>query len=124
MGATASIYAEYQEEGLLRLERAHPDHVPLAAALMHGLRSETCGLLSAGREDYTAAAYLAELSWKEVRLSSCPGRRIYERIDVRFTLPTGEFNVHGFICETTLFKSSINDLRLAHFAAILWRRRW
>lgn len=60
VGATASIYAEYLECGLLRLERADPDHVRLATALMHGLRSETGGLLNAGRADYTAAAYLTE----------------------------------------------------------------
>jgi nanoRNase/pAp phosphatase (c-di-AMP/oligoRNAs hydrolase) len=58
--ATAAIYAEYMEGGLLRLERSEPDHVRLATALMHGLRSETCGLFGARREDYRAAAYLAE----------------------------------------------------------------
>ncbi|HEX8501295.1 MAG TPA: hypothetical protein VF659_12005 [Pyrinomonadaceae bacterium] len=60
VGAAASIYAEYMEGGLLRLEPADPDHARLATALMHGLRSETCGLLTAGRPDYAAAAYLAE----------------------------------------------------------------
>jgi nanoRNase/pAp phosphatase (c-di-AMP/oligoRNAs hydrolase) len=60
VGATAAIYAEYLEAGLLPLERGDADHARLATALMHGLRSETSGLLHAGRADYQAAAYLSE----------------------------------------------------------------
>ncbi len=58
--ATASIYTEYLESGLLPLERANADHERLATALMHGIRSETGGLIRAGRADFLAAAYLAE----------------------------------------------------------------
>lgn len=60
VGATATIYAEYLKSGLLTLERADANHVRLATALMHGIRSETSGLLNARREDYWAAAYLSE----------------------------------------------------------------
>ncbi|HYE65750.1 MAG TPA: bifunctional oligoribonuclease/PAP phosphatase NrnA [Pyrinomonadaceae bacterium] len=60
IGATATIYTQYLESGLLKLERSDPGHVRLATALMHGIRSETAGLLSALREDFMAAAYLAE----------------------------------------------------------------
>ena len=60
VGATATIYAEYMESGLLRLERADTSHVRLATALMHGIRSETAGLRRARREDYLAAAYLSD----------------------------------------------------------------
>jgi len=58
--ATASIFAEYLEAGLIRLERSNADHVRLATALMHGIRSETSGLLYAKKEDFTAAAFLAD----------------------------------------------------------------
>lgn len=58
--ATATIYTEYIESGLLRLDRMDPDHVRLATALMHGIRSETNGLVRAERADFLAAGYLAE----------------------------------------------------------------
>jgi nanoRNase/pAp phosphatase (c-di-AMP/oligoRNAs hydrolase) len=59
IGATATIYTEYVRHGLLNLSRNNPHHVRLATALMHGLRSETDGLIQAGFEDLEAAAYLA-----------------------------------------------------------------
>jgi len=59
IGATATIYTEYLRHGLLSLSRANPHHVRLATALMHGLRSETIGLIQAGVEDFEAATYLA-----------------------------------------------------------------
>lgn len=58
--ATATIYTEYLEAGLLRLEHGNPDHERLATALMHGLRSETKGLVRADRDDFYAAGYLIE----------------------------------------------------------------
>jgi nanoRNase/pAp phosphatase (c-di-AMP/oligoRNAs hydrolase) len=60
VGATATIYTEYLQSGLMPLEQADEDHARLATALMHGLRSETAGMIHAGHEDYLAAAYLAE----------------------------------------------------------------
>lgn len=61
IGATATIYTEYLRNGLLTLSRSNPQHVRLATALMHGLRSETDGLILAGAEDFNAATYLAPL---------------------------------------------------------------
>lgn len=58
--ATATIYTEYLEHGLLELERGDEDHIRLATALMHGLRSETGGLIRGERADFHAAAYLAD----------------------------------------------------------------
>jgi nanoRNase/pAp phosphatase (c-di-AMP/oligoRNAs hydrolase) len=57
-GATATIYTEYLREGLLNLNRSDPHHVRLATALMHGLRSETGGLVQARLDDMEAATYL------------------------------------------------------------------
>jgi nanoRNase/pAp phosphatase (c-di-AMP/oligoRNAs hydrolase) len=58
IGATATIYTEYLRNGLLTLSRSNPHHVRLATALMHGLRSETDGLIQASAEDMEAATYL------------------------------------------------------------------
>jgi nanoRNase/pAp phosphatase (c-di-AMP/oligoRNAs hydrolase) len=58
IGATATIYTEYMRDGLLDLNRSNASHVRLATALMHGLRSETDGLIHAGAEDMEAATFL------------------------------------------------------------------
>lgn len=58
--ATATIYTEYLEAGLLRLEHGNLEHERLATALMHGIRSETKGLVRADHADFFAAGYLIE----------------------------------------------------------------
>lgn len=58
VGATATIYTEYLREGLLELDASKASHIRLATALMHGLRSETHGLVRARAEELEAAAYL------------------------------------------------------------------
>ena len=59
IGATATIYTEYIQEGLLTLDRSNPDHVKCATALMHGLRSETNDLTRAKEDEFLAAAFLS-----------------------------------------------------------------
>jgi nanoRNase/pAp phosphatase (c-di-AMP/oligoRNAs hydrolase) len=59
IGATATIYAEYIQEGLLTLDRSHPDHIKCATALMHGIRSETNELIRAKEDEFLAAAFLS-----------------------------------------------------------------
>jgi nanoRNase/pAp phosphatase (c-di-AMP/oligoRNAs hydrolase) len=60
IGATATIYTEYIQEGLLTLDRSNPDHVKCATALMHGLRSETNDLIRAKEDEFLAAAFLSQ----------------------------------------------------------------
>ncbi|GAB4285207.1 MAG: bifunctional oligoribonuclease/PAP phosphatase NrnA [Candidatus Rifleibacteriota bacterium] len=59
VGATATIYADYFEEGLLNLEKSKKEHVMVATALMHGIRTDTVGFVTAGPEDFRAASYLS-----------------------------------------------------------------
>ncbi len=58
-GATATIYADYLEQGLLALDKSHKEHVVAATALMHGLITDTAGFVRAGEADFHAAAYLS-----------------------------------------------------------------
>src|SRR5438876_266419 len=58
--ATATIYVEYLQQGLLPLDRSDPDHLRLATALMHGIRSETLGMIRAERPDLLASAYVSD----------------------------------------------------------------
>ena len=62
IGATATIYTEYIREGLLELNKSDPTHVKLATALMHGIRSETSGLIRARAEELEAASYLSRIA--------------------------------------------------------------
>jgi nanoRNase/pAp phosphatase (c-di-AMP/oligoRNAs hydrolase) len=62
IGATATIYTEYIREGLLELNKSDPQHVKLATALMHGIRSETSGLIRAHAEELEAASFLSRVA--------------------------------------------------------------
>jgi nanoRNase/pAp phosphatase (c-di-AMP/oligoRNAs hydrolase) len=59
VGATATIYAEYLERGLLELDKSQRDHVVAATALMHGLLTDTSGFIRASAEDFHAASFLS-----------------------------------------------------------------
>ncbi|MBU7583919.1 MAG: bifunctional oligoribonuclease/PAP phosphatase NrnA [Nostoc sp. TH1S01] len=57
--ATATIFTQYLQAGLLALDSSISQHVKCATALMHGLRSDTNRLMQAQEEDFMAAAYLS-----------------------------------------------------------------
>lgn len=57
--ATATIFTQYLQIGLLTLDSSNSEHVKCATALMHGLRSDTNCLRQAKEEDFLAAAYLS-----------------------------------------------------------------
>ncbi|MDZ8109879.1 MAG: bifunctional oligoribonuclease/PAP phosphatase NrnA [Nostoc sp. DedQUE12a] len=57
--ATATIFTQYLQAGLLALDSSINQHVKCATALMHGLRSDTNRLMQAQEEDFMAAAYLS-----------------------------------------------------------------
>lgn len=57
--ATATIFTQYLQAGLLNLDSSLAVHVKCATALMHGLRSDTNRLMQAQEEDFMAAAYLS-----------------------------------------------------------------
>ncbi|MDF5714455.1 MAG: bifunctional oligoribonuclease/PAP phosphatase NrnA [Rhizonema sp. NSF051] len=57
--ATATIFTQYLQAGLLTLDSSIAQHVKCATALMHGLRSDTNRLMQAQEEDFMAAAYLS-----------------------------------------------------------------
>jgi nanoRNase/pAp phosphatase (c-di-AMP/oligoRNAs hydrolase) len=59
IGATATIYTEYIREGLLDLKKSEASHVKLATALIHGIRSETSGLIRGRAEELEAASFLS-----------------------------------------------------------------
>ncbi|MEA5620757.1 bifunctional oligoribonuclease/PAP phosphatase NrnA [Cronbergia sp. UHCC 0137] len=57
--ATATIFTQYLQAGLLSLDSSISQHVKCATALMHGLRSDTNRLMQAQEEDFMAAGYLS-----------------------------------------------------------------
>lgn len=58
-GSTATIYAEYLEQGILQLDKSRKEHVMAATALTHGIVTDTNGLTRACPEDFHAAAFLS-----------------------------------------------------------------
>ncbi len=58
-GATATMYTEYIQAGLLELDRSQREHVLTATALMHGLMTDTNQFIRASEQDFRAAAFLA-----------------------------------------------------------------
>jgi nanoRNase/pAp phosphatase (c-di-AMP/oligoRNAs hydrolase) len=59
VGATATIFADYFREELITLQRSNKEHVMVATALMHGLKTDTCGFIRASAEDFRAASFLS-----------------------------------------------------------------
>lgn len=57
--ATATIFTQYIQSGLLKFDTGNREHVKCATALMHGLRSDTNGLMHAQEEDFLAAGFLS-----------------------------------------------------------------
>ncbi|PSB45690.1 exopolyphosphatase-like protein [filamentous cyanobacterium Phorm 6] len=57
--ATATIFTEYLQAGMLAFDSNISQHVKCATALMHGLRSDTNALRQAQEEEFLAAAYLS-----------------------------------------------------------------
>lgn len=59
VGATATLYTEYIQAGLLELDRSRREHVAAATALMHGIMTDTHQFINAGERDFSAAAFLS-----------------------------------------------------------------
>ncbi|MDD2998403.1 MAG: bifunctional oligoribonuclease/PAP phosphatase NrnA [Candidatus Riflebacteria bacterium] len=57
-GATATIYTDYLREKIISLEKGSQEHIMMATALMHGLKTDTCGFVRANAEDFRAASFL------------------------------------------------------------------
>ncbi|HEY9699904.1 MAG TPA: bifunctional oligoribonuclease/PAP phosphatase NrnA [Trichocoleus sp.] len=57
--ATATIFTQYLQAGLLKLDGSNSEHVKCATALMHGIRSDTNRLMQAQEEDFLAAGFLS-----------------------------------------------------------------
>lgn len=82
VGATATIYAEYLQEGLLPLDAGDPTHVQLATALMHGIRTDTQGFLRAREEEFRAAAWLSAFVDLQLLTSILYVRRSRRAMDI------------------------------------------
>ena len=60
VGAAVSLYAEYMQQGLLKLDSGNERHVALATAMMHGIMTDTGGFIQAGHADFMAASFLSK----------------------------------------------------------------
>jgi len=58
-GSTATIYANYLQQGVIELDTAEKGHVTAATALLHGILTDTNGFARANPDDFQMAAYLS-----------------------------------------------------------------
>ncbi len=59
VGATATMFTQYIQGGMLSMESTNTEQTKLATALMHGIRTDTANLVNARAEDFAAAAFLS-----------------------------------------------------------------
>ncbi len=98
--ATATIFSQYLQAGLLTLDNSIGEHVKCATALMHGLRSETNHLMLAQEADFAAAAYLSryyDVQLLNAVLQSRRSKRVMDVIEraLKNRLIHNNFSVSG-----------------------------
>ncbi|ELR99669.1 bifunctional oligoribonuclease/PAP phosphatase NrnA [Gloeocapsa sp. PCC 73106] len=88
INATATIFTQYLQQGLLTLNKLNQKHVKCATALMHGIRTDTNQLLQAQEEDFLAMAYLSNYHdpqlFKAI-MQSARSRRVMDVIEKALT---------------------------------------
>jgi nanoRNase/pAp phosphatase (c-di-AMP/oligoRNAs hydrolase) len=101
VGAAATILTDYLRSGaVLHLDEDEQAHIHLATALVHGLRTETGGLVRAGSDELLAAAYLSRLMDPELLETVMRVQRSHGTMDVIETalsdrLVRGGFSLAG-----------------------------
>lgn len=80
--ATSTIFTQYLQAGLLKLDTNNQEHVKCATALMHGLRSDTNRLMHAQEEDFLAAAFLSRFYDAQLLNSVLQSSRSKQVMDV------------------------------------------
>jgi len=97
VGAAATIVTDYLRSGeVLTLEPDQQAHINLATALVHGLRTETGGLVRAGADELLAAAYLSRLMDPELLESIMRVQRSRGTMDVIETALSGRLVKGGY----------------------------
>lgn len=88
VGAAATILIDYIRSGeIMTLNPEKRDHVRLATALVHGLRSETSAFIRAGPEEFTACAFLSRYMDPQLLESVLRVQRSHATMDIiRITL--------------------------------------
>ena len=80
-GASATIYAEYLQQGGIELESSAPEYAALATALIHGIMTDTGEFTRAKPDDFHAAAFLSSYSDAELLeeiMSQARSRQVME----------------------------------------------
>jgi nanoRNase/pAp phosphatase (c-di-AMP/oligoRNAs hydrolase) len=96
VSATATMMAEYIQGGLVRLDVGKPESERLATALMHGLRSETEGLIRAREGDFRAAAFLSRFVADDMLRSVLRVQRSREVMEVILTALSRRTITNGY----------------------------
>ena len=83
VGAAATILTDYfRSAAIVELDPDNQQHINLATALVHGLRTETNGLVRAGADELLASAYLSRLMDPELLETIMRVQRSHGTMDV------------------------------------------
>jgi nanoRNase/pAp phosphatase (c-di-AMP/oligoRNAs hydrolase) len=82
VGSTATIYAEYLEDGLVEMDEDKDEHRVVATALMHGLLTDTDRFLQADAKDFKAASFLSQFSDSDLLIQIMSQARSRQTMDV------------------------------------------
>jgi nanoRNase/pAp phosphatase (c-di-AMP/oligoRNAs hydrolase) len=97
VGAAATILTDYLRSGaIVELDPESQAHVNLATALVHGLRTETNGLVRAGADELLAASYLSRLLDPELLETIMRVQRSHGTMDVIETALSDRLVKGGF----------------------------
>ncbi|WP_013322201.1 DHH family phosphoesterase [Gloeothece verrucosa] len=98
--ATATILAQYIQQGVIEFNSNDNTHVKCATALMHGIRSDSNNLLQAQEAEFLAAAYLSrfyDIQLLNAVLQSARSRRVMDIIErsLKNRLIKNNFSIAG-----------------------------
>ena len=97
VGAAATILTDYlRSQSIVTLDADNQGHINLATALVHGLRTETNGLVRAGADELLAAGYLSRLMDPELLESIMQVQRSHGTMDVIETALSDRLVKGGF----------------------------
>ena len=96
VGATATIYIDYLQQGVIDFTPDKRDHVLAATAMMHGVLTDTNNLIRAGEEDFKAALFLSKIYDRDMLdqiMSQARSKRTMEVINIALQNRTAVENI-------------------------------
>jgi len=96
VGATATIYVDYLQQGIIDFTPETKDHILAATAMMHGVLTDTNNLIRAEEDDFKAALFLSKIYDRDMLdqiMSQARSKRTMEVINIALKNRTAVENI-------------------------------